>query len=115
MKRLKFCIISLFSLLVFNCPSEDKYTSTQSGNLNASLYGEIIFEFRSFTVPKSPTCIITIYLPEPNTFSLINGNEKRISGLQANQVVKWSATVEIGGLNARKEDNKVHLSAFMLE
>ena len=115
MKRLKFCIISLFSLLIFNCLPEDKFTNTQSGDLNASLYGEIIFEFTSFTAPKAPTCIITIYLPEPNTFSLINGNEKRISGLQANQVVKWSATVDIGRLDARKEDNKVHLSAYTEE
>jgi hypothetical protein len=92
---------------------------TISGTVTANSSGEIIFGYIVDVSGASLTCSITTNLSgSDKTFSINSGDEKVISGLQANQVVNWLAHVERGflfRLVEYDEANEVHLIGAMHE
>jgi hypothetical protein len=112
-------MITVIGFSMAGCWWQETYPvgDTISSTVTASPSGEIIFGYTAD--PASLTCTITTNLPEPNkAFSVSSGGEKTISELEANQIVSWSATVEMGYLFRLvdyDEVNEIHLYSSMHE
>jgi hypothetical protein len=109
-------LIAVIGFSMIGCQVIDKPPQTVSGKLTASSSGEIIFEYIALLDGVSQSCLITTNLPVPdNNFSLNTGNEKRISELQASQIVQYTATVEKGALYKDVDGNKAIFSSTLLD
>jgi hypothetical protein len=118
-KLLGIIMIAVIGFSIAGCQEKIPVGDTGSGTVTASPNGVIVFGYTATENAMSQSCSITTNLSEPNkTFSINSENEKIISGLEANEVVNWTATVERGVLGRLVDDyevNEVRLYGFMHE